>query len=394
MKVQSRVKAYQTTVDLGTFLIIHRTQEAARSPSYGPKLELRAFLSTFLEQARQHQLKMAPKASRQAPKASTSKALPPRPSTAAPKRKRRSQEEEDAQNAFAAADSLGLGPEALAFGSDGEEEDDGEILAEDDDEDEVEEPFPELDFGESEDGSFDGEDDGDDDDSEDESLGEVDPDEEAALLAEIEAEDAEEDDGSDLDELIRRHTTKPDEGETPGTSWEEDPTLPTDYMKRSRTVKSKITGQEKTEWDQEIDAGYGSDSSTEEVSLQFGSHTFDSLGLTHHRPRRPPTASETSPPTSTTTCLTLDTTLTASRSCVLLLVTSSTSSSRVSRMPMADGTLLACLSPRRTFAYQLRSRRTTVKDKLHQQNVALTEEELDLIHRLAKGENPDAAYDP
>lgn len=37
--------------------------------------------------------------------------------------------------------------------------------------------------------------------------------------------------------------------------------------------------------------------------------------------------------------------------------------------------------------------RTTVKDKLHHQNVALTEEELDLIHRLAKGENPDANYD-
>lgn len=215
---------------------------------------------------------MAPKASSKAPKASTSKQLPPKPSAAAPKRKRRSQEEEDAQNAFAAADSLGLGPEALAFGSDGEEEDDGEILAEDDDEeDQVEEPFPELDFGESEeDGSFDGDDD-DDDSADDESLGEVDPDEEAALLAEIEAEDAEESDGSDLDELIRRHTTKPDEGETPGTSWEEDPTLPQDYMRRSRLVKSKITGQDKTEWDQEIDAGYGSDSSTEEVSLPCAS---------------------------------------------------------------------------------------------------------------------------
>lgn len=37
--------------------------------------------------------------------------------------------------------------------------------------------------------------------------------------------------------------------------------------------------------------------------------------------------------------------------------------------------------------------RTTVKDKLHQKNVALTEEELDLIHRLAKSENPDSNYD-
>jgi hypothetical protein len=40
------------------------------------------------------------------------------------------------------------------------------------------------------------------------------------------------------------------------------------------------------------------------------------------------------------------------------------------------------------------SHRTTVKDKLHGTNVALTEDELDLIHRLAKSENPDADYDP
>ncbi|ORY81831.1 NUC169 domain-domain-containing protein [Leucosporidium creatinivorum] len=295
---------------------------------------------------------MAPKGSSKAPKASTSKALPPKPSTVAPKRKRRSQEEEDAQNAFAAADSLGLGPEALAFGSDGEDEDDGEILDEDDEDDAVEEPFPELDFGESEDGSFDGEDGDDDDDSEDESLGEVDPDEEAALLAEIEAEDAEEDDGSDLDELIRRHTTKPDEGETPGTSWEEDPTLPNDYMKRSRTVTSKITGQEKTEWDQEIDAGYGSDSSTEETTNRIGNvpaYFYDDLphigyDIDGKKVMRPATGDE------------LDKFLEG--------------------IEDADGGW------------------TTVKDKLHQQNVALTEEELDLIHRLAKGENPDAAYDP
>jgi ribosome biogenesis protein ERB1 len=37
---------------------------------------------------------------------------------------------------------------------------------------------------------------------------------------------------------------------------------------------------------------------------------------------------------------------------------------------------------------------TTVKDKLHQKDVTLTEEELELIQRLAKGENPDENYDP
>lgn len=38
--------------------------------------------------------------------------------------------------------------------------------------------------------------------------------------------------------------------------------------------------------------------------------------------------------------------------------------------------------------------RTSVKDRLHGTDVALTEAELDLIHRLAKSENPDADYDP
>ena len=37
--------------------------------------------------------------------------------------------------------------------------------------------------------------------------------------------------------------------------------------------------------------------------------------------------------------------------------------------------------------------RTSVEDKTMQQNVNLTEEELDLIHRLAQSENPDANYD-
>jgi hypothetical protein len=41
---------------------------------------------------------------------------------------------------------------------------------------------------------------------------------------------------------------------------------------------------------------------------------------------------------------------------------------------------------------RLRSR-TSVEDKNLQKDVQLTEEELDLIHRLAKSENPDADYD-
>lgn len=223
---------------------------------------------------------MAPRAP---PKASTS-ALPP-PVTAPKSRKRRTTEEE--VPITATVDSLGLGDEALAFGSEGEEEEND--MSGDEGEEEGEETFPELDFGESEDdGDFSGEGEGsEDDDSEDESLGSVDPDEEAALLAEIEAEDAlglsssEEEDPSDLDELIRRNTTKPHEGDTPSTSYE-DPAMLKDYMRRSRTVISEITGTEKTQWDEEIEAGYGSDSSTEEVSCLLLCFTASRLNHMFH----------------------------------------------------------------------------------------------------------------
>jgi hypothetical protein len=39
-----------------------------------------------------------------------------------------------------------------------------------------------------------------------------------------------------------------------------------DFMKRGEKVKSKITGKYKFQWEEEIEAGYGSESSTEEVS--------------------------------------------------------------------------------------------------------------------------------
>jgi hypothetical protein len=42
-----------------------------------------------------------------------------------------------------------------------------------------------------------------------------------------------------------------------------------DYMKRSRVIKSDLTGKDKTVWDEEIDAEYASDSSTEEVHLRL-----------------------------------------------------------------------------------------------------------------------------
>ena len=151
----------------------------------------------------------------------------------------------------------------LAFASEDEEEEPMEDL---EGESEDGEEFPEIEFDSE--GEFEGEEDGSSDS--DESLGLIDPDEGAALLAEIEAEDAldySSDESADpLTTLIRDNTTKPNELDTPGTSYE-DPMLLRDYMKRSKVVISEITGQEKTIWDEEIDAGYGSDSSTEEVSL-------------------------------------------------------------------------------------------------------------------------------
>lgn len=38
--------------------------------------------------------------------------------------------------------------------------------------------------------------------------------------------------------------------------------------------------------------------------------------------------------------------------------------------------------------------RTSVEDKLLHKNVQLTDEELELVQRLARAENPDAAFDP
>lgn len=179
-------------------------------------------------------------------------------------------------------DSLGLNNKPLQFDSDdGLDDEELEAGYSDQDDDELE-GFPELDVGESEEeGEFEGdEEDLQDevtDSEEEEELEEPDSAEEAALLAEIEAEDAqgldsssEEEDGSDLDSLIQKNTFKPDESATPITSYDSTHDLPKDYMKRSRVVKSDITGEEKTIWDEEIDADYASDSSTEETTNRIG----------------------------------------------------------------------------------------------------------------------------
>jgi ribosome biogenesis protein ERB1 len=192
-------------------------------------------------------------------------------STSSNPRKRRQSDQEATSSTsqlLPATASLGT----LDFGSDGEveQEDDGDVLDRDS---EPEEAFPEVNLEDSdpEDDSFDGSADEEDFEDEDE--------DEEALLAELEAEEEEEDgdllsdseqDPSDLDELIRRNTSKPieDEAPTPFTALEalEQEGVMRDYMKRSRVVKSDVTGKDLTVWDDEIDAEYASDSSTEEVS--------------------------------------------------------------------------------------------------------------------------------
>lgn len=212
----------------------------------------------------------------------------PSPSVAASNpRKRRQSSPSSATTAAvpattAARESLGT----LAFDDEGDA-DDADVLAassDDDGPDAAHEAFPELDLEASD---ADAGDEDDDDDSFDGSVGsedeEDDDDDEAQLRAELEDEqneilsddDDEDEDPSDLDELIRRNTVKPDEGVAeasaiPGQNaaigernGEHD--LPPDYMRRSRTVKSKLTGKAKTQWDEDIEPDYASDSSTEEV---------------------------------------------------------------------------------------------------------------------------------
>lgn len=277
-----------------------------------------------------------------APRASTS-AAPTRSS------KRAAATRDDAQDDLPAVvlDTLGLGSRELVFDN---EDDSGEESAGDsaEDEDDAGEAFPEIEFGDEE------EDDDEDfsdeielneeyseDDEDDESLGLVDPDEEAALLAEIEAEDALEaaEEEDTVDKFLARHTSKPNEASELHGSFTEDPTMLRDFMRRSKTVISSITGEEKTEWDQEIDAGYGSDSSTEEVSLDstvapsYPRRADPDLPLD-----RRPIGLEMFLPTFTTICPTLGTILTAKRLCAPPPVTSWIDSWRMLRVKMEAGT--------------------------------------------------------
>ncbi|GAA5967626.1 hypothetical protein JCM8115_007007 [Rhodotorula mucilaginosa] len=257
-------------------------------------------------------------------------------------------------------------------------EDDGDVLAASDEGDAEAEAFPELDVdgsasedasgSEGDDESFDGSYDS-EEDAEDEL------DDEAQLRAELEMEqneilsassDDDEEDTSDLDELIRRNTVKPLEDEPeissiPGQNralrerGDDDEAfrgLTKDYMKRSRTVKSRLTGQEKTIWDEEIEPDYASDSSTEETTNRVGNipqYWYDDMphigyDIDGKKVMRPATGDE------------------------------------------LDRFLTGVEDEMGGWA--------NVVNKNEQEIKTLTEEELNLIQRLAKGENPDENYDP
>ncbi|POY74510.1 hypothetical protein BMF94_2270 [Rhodotorula taiwanensis] len=280
--------------------------------------------------------------------------------------------------AATAAPSLGT----LAFDDTGVAELEADVLAGssgDDDDDSETEAFPELDLDASasegedlaDDESFDGE--YDSDDIEDEL------DDEAQLRAELENEqneilsgssdDDDDDDTSDLDELIRRNTVKPDEHEPEissipgqnralgerGLAADDDDAykgLQRDFMKRSRTVKSGLTGKEKTVWDEEIEPDYASDSSTEETTNRVGNipqYWYDDMphigyDIDGKKVMRPATGDE------------------------------------------LDRFLTGVEDEMGGWA--------SVVNKNEQELKTLTEEELNLIQRLAKGENPDENYDP
>lgn len=251
--------------------------------------------------------------------------------------------------AATAAPSLGT----LAFDDTGVAELEADVLAGSSGDDSETEAFPELDLDASasegedlaDDESFDGE--YDSDDIEDEL------DDEAQLRAELENEqneilsgssdDDDDDDTSDLDELIRRNTVKPDEHEPEissipgqnralgerGLAADDDDAykgLQRDFMKRSRTVKSGLTGKEKTVWDEEIEPDYASDSSTEEVRHASDLHAQDEELTERWWQHRRRTGSATFRSIGTTICRTSGTTLTGRRSCGPRPATSSTAS--------------------------------------------------------------------
>ncbi|BGO91429.1 hypothetical protein NBRC10512_003089 [Rhodotorula toruloides] len=303
--------------------------------------------------------------------ASATHAKPTQPASNPRKRRQSSPSTSTAlasSRAPAASTSLGT----LAFDDEGADDAaDADVLASSDDDEH--DAFPELDL----DGSA--EEDADEEDSFDGSVHSDDEedemDDEELLRLELEAEQNEilsalsdagdDDDPSDLDELIRRNTSKPDEDEPEpsaipgqnkaigeGRNGAAESDLPPDYMRRSRTVRSKLTGKEKKVWDDEIEPEYASDSSTEETTNRVGNipqYWYDDLphigyDIDGKKVMRPATGDE------------------------------------------LDRFLDGVEDEMGGWA--------SVVNKNEQEVKTLTEDELNLIQRLARAENPDESYDP
>lgn len=156
----------------------------------------------------------------------------------------------------------------------------------------------------------------------------------------------------DLDRMIARSSSKPNEDD-PGIIDQSFSMLgrKNDYMSRAISKPSLfVEGVNVKVWD-EIEPGYGSESSTEDAPNRIGnipSHFYDDMphigyDINGQKILRPAKGDE------------------------------------------LDKFLAGIEDP---------TSWTSVEDKLLQKNVTLTDEELEIIHRLAKAENPDAEFDP
>ncbi|CAH7686095.1 NUC169 domain-containing protein [Phakopsora pachyrhizi] len=206
--------------------------------------------------------------------------------------------------------------------------------------------FPGIFLSEEEDNDSDEE--ADDSSDQSELLEEDVPDEELGSLLDSSSSD---EDTSDLDSFIKRSTVKPDEIEPKAIIPFREINQELNYMKRGKLKPSEfVEGVKIKVWD-EIEPGYGSESSTEDAPNRIGNipaHFYDDMphigyDIDGKKIMRPAKGDE------------------------------------------LDKFLAGIEDP---------TSWTSVEDKLMQKNVALTEQELDIIHKLAKAENPDAQYDP
>lgn len=141
---------------------------------------------------------------------------------------------------------------------------------------------------------------------------------------------------SPVSSFIAAHTSKPDERDPSIILRPEDPL-------QGKMVVSALTGRPKRVYP-DIEAGYGSESSTEDVSGLFDTLCIACSRLIQLLCRRR-TVWVTSPITGTTTSRTSATTWTARKSCDQLRETSSTDSSRPSRIPTAGQSARCICSP-------------------------------------------------